>query len=551
MSRARTGFDELDALLAPRGSVAAESTRADLRLLPPAVAAGSAGWVATGWGAPVAAVLVAAAALAALGVVGWIVRAQRAQGPRAARWLSTWWLGADEREPAWCRTFVASVGVSVAVAAAVTTGVAIRHESLARGPLAQAGRAESSVRLGGVLTDDPSPRVVRAGPGKGRPYVLVRMRAETLVSRDWSGRVRAPVLVLTASRSWLGLLPGQRVELVGRLAPARAGDDVAAVVSARVAPRLFGRPSAPQRWAGAARAGLRHSVEGLGTDARGLVPAMVVGDTAGVSPELDEAFRRCGLTHLMAVSGANLAIVGGGVLLLLRALRAPPRVAAAAGLLAVVVFVLLARPGPSVLRAAVMGVTATAALVVGRRRSTPAALCLAVVVLLLGDPWLARSWSFALSVTATAGLLALAPRWTRSLSRHLPRWIAAAIAVPAAAQLACTPLLVLLTGQVSLAAVPTNLLAGPAVVPVTLLGAMALAVAPVSPGAAACVAHAAGIPARYVAAVARLGSAVPGAVVSWKVGGVVIVAAVGAGVLLLALRRQGRGQSARGGRVGC
>ncbi len=269
---------------------------------------------------------------------------------------------------------------------------------------------------------------------------------------------------------------------------------------------------------------------------------MVVGDTAGVPPELDEAFRRCGLTHLMAVSGANLAIVGGGVLLLLRALRAPPRVAAAAGLLAVAAFVLLARPSPSVLRAAVMGVTATAALVVGRRRSTPAALCLAVVVLLLADPWLVRSWSFALSVAATAGLLALAPRWTRSLARYLPRWLAAAIAVPAAAQLACTPLLVLLTGQVSLVAVPTNLLAGPAVVPVTLLGAMALVIAPVSPGAAACVAQVAGIAARYVAAVARLGSALPAAVVPWPVAAMVVVPVVG--VVLLAVHRHRRAEAA-------
>ena len=91
-------------------------------------------------------------------------------------------------------------------------------------------------------------------------------------------------------------------------------------------------------------------------------------------------------------------------------------------------------------------------------------------MLLLVDPALASAVGFALSVLATAGILLLAPGWRDALARWLPRWLAEAIAVPAAAQLACTPLVAAISGQVSLVAVAANLLAAPAVGPATVLG---------------------------------------------------------------------------------
>ena len=52
--------------------------------------------------------------------------------------------------------------------------------------------------------------------------------------------------------------------------------------------------------------------------------------------------------------------------------------------------------------------------------------------------------------------------WRERLQRRLPRWLAEAVAVPAAAQLACTPVIVALSGQLGLLAVPANVLAVPA-----------------------------------------------------------------------------------------
>ncbi len=131
---------------------------------------------------------------------------------------------------------------------------------------------------------------------------------------------------------------------------------------------------------------------------------------------------------------------------------------------------LLARTEPSVVRAAAMGTVALLAMGTDGRRRGARALGAAVVALLLLDPLLAMSVGFALSVPATAGILLLAPGWRDALQRWLPRWLAEAIAIPATAQLACTPLVAAISGQVSLVAVVANLAAAPAVGPATVLG---------------------------------------------------------------------------------
>ncbi len=201
-----------------------------------------------------------------------------------------------------------------------------------------------------------------------------------------------------------------------------------------------------------------------------LVPALVDGDDAGLSAGLEEDFRTTGLTHLTAVSGTNLTLVVGFLLVVARWCRVRGRWLYAVGAVGIVGFVLLARTEPSVLRAAVMGSVGLLALGGNGRNRAIRALGVAVLVLLLVQPRLAVSAGFALSVLATAGIVLLAPGWRDSLARWLPRWLAEAIAVPAAAQLACTPLVAAISGQVSLVAVIANLLVAPVVGPATVCG---------------------------------------------------------------------------------
>ena len=217
------------------------------------------------------------------------------------------------------------------------------------------------------------------------------------------------------------------------------------------------------------RAGVRDAVAHTGRDPSALVPALVDGDDQRISDEVQEEFRRSGLTHLLAVSGTNLTIVLAVVLVLARSLGAPRRALVVLGLVSVVGFVLLARPDPSVVRAAAMGVVGLAAIGLGSRGGLRT-LSVAIVALLFIDPWLSRSLGFVLSVCATAGILLAAPPLARRLERWMPRWCALAIAVPIAAQLACTPAIVAISGEVSLVAVFANVLAGPLVAPATVAG---------------------------------------------------------------------------------
>src|SRR6185312_13442931 len=119
-----------------------------------------------------------------------------------------------------------------------------------------------------------------------------------------------------------------------------------------------------------------------------------------------------------------------------RRLRVRPGWCALAGVLTVSGFVVVARPSPSVLRAAVMACIALGGLARGRPRRALPALAAAVVGLLLWDPALAQDAGFAMSVLATAAILLIAPGWSAALRRrHLPGGLAEAVAVAAAAHL--------------------------------------------------------------------------------------------------------------------
>jgi competence protein ComEC len=282
---------------------------------------------------------------------------------------------------------------------------------------------------------------------------------------------------------------------------------------------------------------LRNACSDLPADVRGLLPSLVDGDTTAVPAALRDDMRATGLSHLEAVSGANLGIVVGVTLAVMRGagLRRRSRVLGAA--VAIAGFVVLARPSPSVQRAAAMSSVMLIAMLTGRRNAARASLAVAVIVLAILDPFLARSVGFVLSVVATAGIVVLAPPWTQRLQSRLPRPVAIAVAVSAAAQLACTPVLILAFGQLTPYAVPANVVAGPAVVPATLLGVAAAGVAPMSLSLARPLVGIAGIGAAVIAWVAHAFAGLPGATATLSWPGKIIGAGLATLVLVRAARR--------------
>jgi competence protein ComEC len=304
-----------------------------------------------------------------------------------------------------------------------------------------------------------------------------------------------------------------------------------------------------ERVAGRVRAGLREAAAVLPTDERGLLPGLVDGDVSRLPDDVRDEFRTTGLTHLVAVSGANVAIIAAAAFGLARTLRLGLRGRAALAGAAIAGFVVLARPSPSVLRAAVMGSIGLAALATGRRRAGLPALSAAVLVLVLVEPSLATSDGFVLSVLATGGLLLVAPRLRDRFRLYLPQWFAESLAVAVAAQLMTTPYIAVRFSRVSLLSVPANLLAVPAVPPATVLGVIAAAIAPLWLPMARAAALLAYLPTAWLVTVAHDGATVPGAATSWPHGlaGGVSMAVCGVFVVvLIRLRRRRVGRWARG-----
>ncbi|TDC61466.1 ComEC/Rec2 family competence protein [Micromonospora sp. KC207] len=470
----------------------------DLRLAGLAVAAWVSALASLDLGAGSAALLAAGAAgLAALVAAHRLGRLGRPAGPvRRHGWL------------------VVAVLLGVVCGAAATAArLGVRDASAVRALVDSRATVSAEV----VVRDDPRP--VRGGAG--RPATLL-VRAELVALTGPDGtRVAVPlrVLLLATDPAWRALLPGQRLTADGRLGAPRGGDLTAAVLTVRGPPAPHGPPPWSQRAAGTLRAGLQRACEPLPDEQGGLLPGLVVGDTSRLLPTVEEDFRTTGMTHLNAVSGSNVAIVVGAVLLLARWARAGPRLAAGLCVLALVGFVILVRPSPSVVRAATMGAIGLAALAAGRPRAALPALAAALAALVLFDPDLAGDPGFALSVLATAGLLLLAPGWRDGLRRRgVPPGFAEALAVPAAAQLACGPVVAGISGTVSLVAVPANLLAVPAIAPATVLGVVAAVLSPVWPGGAEFAAWLASWPAWWLVTVARYGARLPAGTLSWPDG---------------------------------
>lgn len=210
------------------------------------------------------------------------------------------------------------------------------------------------------------------------------------------------------------------------------------------------------------------------------------------------------------------------------------------GLGGVVVFVALCRTEPSVLRAAAMGLVALAALGAGGGRRGLRQLAVAVLLLVLVDPFLARSVGFALSVLASAGIVWWASSWV-AVATWVPRPMAEAVAVPLAAHLATLPVVASLSGAVSVSGLLANALAGPFVGPATVLGFAAAGLSLLSSWLAAIAGWGASWCAQVIIWVAHGGAALPGSSWQWPATPLALVvlgvAALGAGLCVRVLAR--------------
>jgi len=445
-------------------------------------------------------------------------------------------LGVVLMHPRWRhRSWATSVAFTL-VGAALCLVATAAHSSVREAglvPALAAQRATATVEA--VVLSDP--RVVQTKGVRPTELVIVRVSVRTVVGRGQRSESSTPVLVF-GDGSWARVRWRERVRVSGRFDVADPGDDVVAVFNPSGSPEAIGAPGLVADAAEHVRSGLREAVSGLPDDARGLLPGLVIGDTGRTPQSLTDAMLATGMTHLSAVSGSNVAVVLAAGLGLCQLVGVRRRWRPAVALVLLTGFVILARPEPSVLRAAVMGVIGLLGLSASRRRMGVPALSGAVLVLLCIDPWLSRSYGFALSTLATLGLLLFARPWGGWFARFLPerlKGLGVAIAIPVAAQAMCGPVVVLLQGSVTLVGVFANLLAAPLVAPATVLGVSVALVALVSHPLAVLLAWVASAPTLGIARIARVCAGAPMGTLPWPDGppGAFLLAFVTIGLLFM------------------
>lgn len=496
-------------------------TRADLRLLPGATCV----WALAVLGitAGTAAAVAGGAVLVALALTAVVLAGASTTG----------------------RSILAHLGIVVLAGALLFP--ALQHHGSTDEALVLAEQQGLVVELTVIAAADPAP------PASGPPWARggQQMRARTVRGVARIGREE---VTLPASLPVLVRASGEPVHDLARV---RDGDFAhvrgrVAVSGTLVVLRATEvHPVASAGLSGRARAA-RHELRrqaravtsSLPADEAALVRGMTTGDTRGMGEPTEEIMRRAGISHLVAVSGANIALVLAAVLgpLLLCGVRRRPRLLI--GGIVMAGYVWLVGDEPSVQRAATMAVPLLAARFAGVRASPVAALALTVALWSVLDPVTAASVGFLLSALATAAILLAAPPLASALTElsrgRVGRTAALVIAVPLVAQLACTPVLILLTPEVSAWAVPVNILVGPLVGPSTVIGLLALVLGTLWPAGAEALWTLAAGGAHLVLLIARAADALPGsriAVPEGAPGALLAVAVLLVAAIAVAARR--------------
>ena len=339
------------------------------------------------------------------------------------------------------------------------------------------GGAGAEWRISGTVQDEPRPR------GERQQVVLGGV---SLAGADGGAVPAAGRLLVWLPRAVL-VGSGDRLAFDGDLEPPRdfdgfayreylARQGIGATASAfRVEVTAEGSPGPLAELRGALLRGLNGLIP---EPEAALAAGILLGVRAGIAPEVSDAFATAGLTHVVAISGWNIAIVAAVAGALTRPLLRLPGgrvVALGAAAMAVGGYVLLTGASPSVVRAALMSAGLVAALLGGSRAHAIGALMLAALAMLVAAPPVLWDVGFQLSALATAGLIWFGAGMEARLARW-PALVREPVALTLAAQLTTLPVVLLNFERLSLISPAANVLVVPLVPLVMLFAALAAVV---------------------------------------------------------------------------
>jgi len=203
----------------------------------------------------------------------------------------------------------------------------------------------------------------------------------------------------------------------------------------------------------------------------GLLNGMLIGNREGLSKEVQQVFSDSGLSHIMAVSGANVAFIVFPLLFMLRKLHLKRHIANITAIFVLVVFVFITGFEPSVLRAVIMAIVILTGQILRRENDVLTSISFAALVMLLYNPYNLFNIGFQLSFAATISLVLFNKNIKNLLStRFIPKGITDVLSVTLAAQIGVLPITVYYFNKFSLVSIISNLLVAPVIEAITVLG---------------------------------------------------------------------------------
>lgn len=363
------------------------------------------------------------------------------------------------------------------------------------------------------MSSDPSnttPRVIGSRQTNSRTTFLLRAESiEVSAQRTRIQNLRLPIRIIAEER--LPFIPGERIQICGVLVESKERKVASLLIAESGSSVSLTRPMI-QGSLEIVRTKLRATAAQIGGDSASLLPGMVIGDTSLQRPEFSKLMISAGLSHLTAVSGANFAIISAFLFAALGLLLPNRKVQLITTIAFLIIYVLLARPTPSVVRAATMVTIYLIAKLSGKRTIAASTLAIAVSAILLINPFLAFEPGFILSVLATTGLIFLAPVISDRIPG--PKIVGDLIAIPTAATILCAPYILFLSGGLNLGTIVLNIMAAPAIPFITILSFIALLVVVPAGWLALLILKAANLGAFWIVALAKLSDRFPSLVTS-------------------------------------
>ena len=369
----------------------------------------------------------------------------------------------------------------LAVIAFVLLGViltALASERLDEGLLSKAATDGAYVEVEGILINDAISR-------RGQTRFDIRVVRLDDGRQDWALREYARIQIRSDKR--LELHAGQSVSVSGKASlPKSTGEfdyrrylyyrGITATINSNPADITLVESNGGEVWAlllsgaGASRDWIKErNAAHLPGDAAGLLNGIVLGDTSMLGESVDESFKTTGLTHIVAASGMNIALIVGALWPLLRLLRLRARFQYVVLIAAAASYTLLSGMQPSITRAFFMALVALSAWLFGRGKNHLASLAAAALIILIMNPFSLYDIGFQLSFAATAAIILLVPLLEQMLA-DAPRSLRSALAVTLAAQVGVLPIMIYYFGYISTISLLANLIIAPLAGPVLIIG---------------------------------------------------------------------------------